>query len=188
MELVSDFRLQRDGSVGFLVRGYDPARELVIDPVLSVADYIGGDTEDMVYGVAAVPGGYWLVGATGSTVTIPSTITPFQAAARRLSRHISGPDHGQLRRHPRWPTTPISAAPTTTFRPAIAAAPDGTLAIVGSTYSKDFPVTTTTAFQATWGGSWNAFVLKFDPSQASSSQLVYASFYGGTDTRTTELP
>jgi hypothetical protein len=79
VDVASSFRLQRDGSVGFDVRGYDPARELVIDPVLGFAGYMAGDVEDAIYGVAAVPGGYWLVGVTGSTFTIPSTITPFQA-------------------------------------------------------------------------------------------------------------
>jgi len=81
VELASSFRLQHDGSVGFDVRGYDPARELVIDPVLAFAGYISGDTEDRIYGVAAVSDGYWLVGATGSTFTIPSTITPSRPRA-----------------------------------------------------------------------------------------------------------
>lgn len=178
VDLASNFRLQRDGSVGFDVRGYDPARELVIDPVLGFAGYIGGNTEDTVYGVAAVPGGYWLVGSTGSTVTIPTGVTPFQAARDAyLDLFLA-----EI-------TVSSTGAPTLAYYtyiggsdddiPAgIVAAADGTLAIVGSTYSKDFPVTTTTAFQSTWGGSWNAFVLKFDPSQASTSQVVYASYFG----------
>ena len=181
VELVSAFRPQRDGSVGFLVPGYDPARELVIDPVLAFSSYIGGDTVDTVYGVAAVPGGYWLTGSTGSTVTIPTRITPYQSLRDAYLDIFLA-----------MITVDANGVPTLAYYtyiggsdediPAgIAVSPSGTLAVVGSTYSKDFPVTSTTAFQSTWGGSaWNAFVLLFDPSLTSTSQLVYASYYGGT--------
>jgi hypothetical protein len=181
VDLATNFRLQRDGSVGFDVHGYDPARELVIDPVLGFAGYISGDTEDTVYGVAAVSDGYWLVGSTGSTFTIPTTITPFQAARDAFLdiflAKITVSSTG----------TPVLAYYTyiggsdNDIPAAIAAAPDGTLAVVGTTYSKDFPVTTANAFQSTYAGEWDAFVLKFDPSQVSTSQLVYASYFGGGD-------
>lgn len=179
VELVSAFRLQRDGSVGFLVPGYDPARELVIDPVLAFSSYIGGDTVDSVYGVVAVPGGYWLTGSTGSTLTLPTRITPYQILRDAYIDVFLA-----------MITINADGAPTLAYYtyiggsdndiPAgIAVSPSGTLAVVGSTYSKDFPVTSTTAFQTTWGGAWNAFVLLFNPSLASTSQLVYASYYGG---------
>ncbi len=178
VELASSFRLQHDGSVGFDVRGYDPARELVIDPVLAFAGYISGDTEDRIYGVAAVSDGYWLVGATGSTFTIPSTITPFQAARDAYLDLFLAKITVSSTGAPVLAYYTYIGGSDDDIPAAIAAAPDGTLAIVGSTYSKDFPVTTTTAFQSTWGSSWNAFVLKFDPSLTSTSQVVYASFFG----------
>ena len=178
IEVASSFRLLRDGSVGFHVSDYDPSRELVIDPVLGFSSLIGGDTEDLIYGVVAVSDGYWLTGATGSTFTVPSTITPFK-----------GTRSGFLDIFLAKITIGSTGAPTLAYYtyiggsdndvPAgIVAAPDGTLAIVGSTYSKDFPATTTTAFQGTYGGLWEAFVLKFDPSQAAANQVVYASYFG----------
>ena len=44
--------------------------------------------------MAAVSDGYWLVGATGSTFTIPSTITPFQAARDAYLVH---PEHERFK-------------------------------------------------------------------------------------------
>ena len=178
VEVASSFRMLREGSVGFDVRGYDPSRELVIDPVLGFSSIIGGDLEDLIYGVAAVSDGYWLVGATGSTFTIPSTITPFKGTRTGFLDIFLAKITISSTGTPTLAYYTYIGGSDTDIPAAMVAAPDGTLAIVGSTFSKDFPVTTTTAFQGTYGGLWEAFVLKFDPSQAAANQVVFASYFG----------
>src|SRR5262249_41493655 len=42
---------------GFEVGSYDPARPLVIDPVLSYSTYLGGDNDHSAYAVAVDPAG-----------------------------------------------------------------------------------------------------------------------------------
>src|SRR5206468_4148435 len=46
------FVLNGDGTVGFAVGAYDPARSLVIDPVLAYSTYLGGSGDDFGYAVA----------------------------------------------------------------------------------------------------------------------------------------
>jgi hypothetical protein len=53
---------------------------------------------------------------------------------------------------------------------------DGTLTLVGSTYSSNFP-TTPGAFQRSRGGSGDAVLSRFDP---TGSYLEYSSYLGGT--------
>lgn len=48
------------------------------------------------------------------------------------------------------------------------------LFIGGSTFSSDFPVQS--AFQATWSGSSEAFIIKFD----NNGSRIWSTFYGGT--------
>jgi hypothetical protein len=52
----------------------------------------------------------------------------------------------------------------------------GNAYVTGVTYSTDFP--TLNPAQATPGGSWDAFVTKFDP---SGSALVYSTYLGGSN-------
>src|SRR5207247_2652655 len=59
---------------------------------------------------------------------------------------------------------------------AIAVDAGGNAYVTGATGSSDFP-TTAGAFQATIGGSRNAFVTKLDP---AGSALVYSTYVGGT--------
>lgn len=46
------YHLSDDGKVGFEVKGYDPSRELVIDPVIDYATYVGGTGTDPGQAVA----------------------------------------------------------------------------------------------------------------------------------------
>jgi hypothetical protein len=59
----------------------------------------------------------------------------------------------------------------------IAGAPDGTLWVVGQTYSPDFPVTGN-ADQGTRNGSADAFIAQIDPSKGGV--LQYSSYLGGS--------
>ena len=51
--------------------------------------------------------------------------------------------------------------------------------VVGGTASANFPLAGT-PLQATFGGLYDAFISKFDPSLAGASSLVYSTYLGGT--------
>lgn len=57
---------------------------------------------------------------------------------------------------------------------------DGIVTLTGRTESTDFP-TTTGAFQATNAGDVDMFVACFDPAQSGNAQLLYATYFGGSD-------
>ena len=55
-------------TISFHVAGHDPTRELVIDPVVEFATYIGGASYDLLRGVKIGPGGFiYVVGGTASS-------------------------------------------------------------------------------------------------------------------------
>ncbi|HEX3052196.1 MAG TPA: SBBP repeat-containing protein, partial [Aggregatilineaceae bacterium] len=67
------------GSVSFVVGDYDPAYELVLDPILQYSSYYGGSLVDQAYSMAAdTEGNVYLTGLTmGGTFL---TVQPYQAA------------------------------------------------------------------------------------------------------------
>jgi hypothetical protein len=62
--------------IGFVLGNYDHTRELVIDPVLSYATYIGGNGDDEAYGVGAdSSGNFYITGESDSTSGFPGSPT-----------------------------------------------------------------------------------------------------------------
>src|SRR5262249_9001712 len=63
------YTVRADGTVGFHVDApYDPSRELVLDPTLSLSSYLGGNSSDNGNAIAVDPSGnIYLVGSTSST-------------------------------------------------------------------------------------------------------------------------
>lgn len=63
----------KGNQVSFGVGAYDPARPLVIDPVLAYSTYLGGNADDEGTGIAVDPQGFvYVVGTTASTA-FPTT-------------------------------------------------------------------------------------------------------------------
>jgi hypothetical protein len=63
-----DARFERNArnQVGFHLGRYDHSRELVIDPSIVYATYLGGSSEDEAYGIAVDATGAYITGATDS--------------------------------------------------------------------------------------------------------------------------
>ncbi len=55
----------------------------------------------------------------------------------------------------------------------------GVVYLVGNTSSADFPATAG-AFQTTYGGGWDMYLAKLNPLGGGASDLVYATYLGGT--------
>src|SRR5208337_2795463 len=178
--LAASYVLKGHNSVGFLVPGYDPREQLIIDPVLYYSTYLGGGGGDTGNAVALdILNDAFVTGSTASTnfptsATSPSTppyqktyggdtdafVTMVRSDGQALiySTYLGGNnfDVGN----------------------GIAVDSSGDAYVVGSTSSADFPISSSSVFQPTFGGNTDAFVAKLDP---SGSHLLYSSYLGGSN-------
>ncbi|HMM06652.1 MAG TPA: SBBP repeat-containing protein [Clostridiales bacterium] len=169
------YRIDGALSYGFwLDEGYDPARELIIDPLLPYATLLGGSEVDIGRAIAVDAEGCAYI--TGSTLSPNFPITPgaFQAD---LHGSISGfvtkfsADGSQLL----YSTYLGGSDDGGEGGNAIAIDSAGHAYVAGATSSTDFPVTPG-AFQTSNKGAQDCFVTKLSPDGAS---LVYSTYLGG---------
>lgn len=180
---------------GFEVGDYDHSKPLVIDPVLTYSSYIGGDSSDVGFTVAANAAGEAYVAgeSTSSTASFP------------LRNAIQGEQDSSLAFITRMNANGTDIIYSTFFGDSnedcifdvcgteirgIAVAADGKISITGAVYNfnseSKFPVTDN-AFQKNGFCLGNcgldpdrivdAFVTMFS---ADGSQLIYSSFFGGS--------
>lgn len=172
------YALRGDSTVGFEVGRYDPAKPLIIDPVLSYSTYLGGTVnngnEEQGFGIAVDDSGCaYITGRAESSVfptagslqaygggTADAFVTKLNAAGDTLVYSTflggSGNDEGH----------------------SIAVDSSGSAYVTGPTNSRNYP--TANAFQPTPGGGissvGDAFVTKLTP---EGNALVYSTYLGG---------
>jgi beta-propeller repeat-containing protein len=171
----------RDGAatIGFQIAAYDPSMALVIDPIVSVATYLGGFGTDQAFAVAVDAAGAVYVTGNTTSLNFPTTAGSFaptplggtEAFVVKLSHDLS--------------TTVYSTFLGGTGDDAgrdIAVDAGGNAYVTGFTNSTDFP-TTPGAFQTAPGGGVcsgvpcnDAFVVKLNP---TGDTLLYATYLGG---------
>lgn len=166
------FVLQADNRVSFELGKYDHSRELVIDPSVSYATYLGGTLEDDAYGIAIDSAGdAYVTGQTTSTnfPTVSGGVATtnrgvFDAFVTKISADGSslvystfvggtGEDSGN----------------------AIAVDGSGNAFVAGGTGSSDFPHNG--GYQTALKGGLDAFVFELN---SSGSALTYSTYLGGT--------
>ncbi|AKV02606.1 Cell surface protein [Labilithrix luteola] len=181
-DVVADYRLVGEHSVGFEVAAYDRGQELVIDPVLVYAGYVGGSNLDWMGSFGVDQDGNAIIAGTTSSTDFPLK-TPFQP-------HYGGgtTDSFVTKVNPSGelvystylgggvpsptgdPDFPSAAEQTT----RLAVAPNGNAVIAGYTHAVDFP--TSNAFQPSFGGQGqDAFVASLSP----TGTLQFSSYLGG---------
>ncbi len=165
------FVLRADNRVSFDLGNYDRSRELVIDPSVSYATYLGGLGADEGLGIAFDgSGNAYVTGETASTNfpgvsnvlrgagTTDAFVTKIAADGSSLiySTYVggNGNDSGN----------------------SIAVDASGDAFVAGGTTSTDL-VTSPGAFQAVLKGIKNAFVFELSP---GGSTLIYNTYLGGT--------
>jgi Beta-propeller repeat len=180
-EIRGEWVLEGALTVGFQVAAYDLSAPLVIDPVVSLATYLGGTGTDQAFAITLDSLGN--VYLTGNTVSFdfPTTIGSFATAGQggtdafvvKLNRALSAAVY----------STYLGGTGDDAGR-AIAVDAAGNAYVTGFTNSTDFP-TTVGAFQTVFGGGVcsgvscnDAFVVKLNP---TGSALVYGTYLGGSD-------
>ncbi len=173
MPIEAEYLLAGDNSFGFsLGKDYDPARALIIDPVLSYSTYIGGYHHDYGLGIAVDDSGYAYIGGSTYSLDFPTEgafqLYPGMSSAfvTKLNRTGSALVY----------STYLGGGLHFSFFEHIAVDDSGSAYVVGTTYATDFP--TLNAYEDTLHGAQDAFVTKLN---SSGSDLVYSTFLGGGD-------
>ena len=165
-----------DGSIGFSLGAYDPAVPLVIDPTLTYASYLGGNSADYAYDVTVDDeGNFYVTGATGSTNfplvnPVQSTPSPFGdlfiskfnagGASLAYSTYLGGNDSD--------------------VGFGIAVDSQGYAYLTGESWSSNFPVAN--ALQPIHPGiQQDVIVVKLNP---AGNSLVYSTYLGGSNSQT----
>ena len=164
------FVLQANNKITLNLGNYDHSRELVIDPTVTYATYLGGTGEDDAYGIAVdSSGNAYVTGQTAST-DFPTTtgyktyqggtydafVSKISASgALEYSTYLGGnaEDSGN----------------------AIAVDASGNAYVTGGTRSTNFPPVS--AYQSSNQGGLDAFVTELS---SSGGTLVFSTYLGGT--------
>ncbi|MDX6648476.1 MAG: hypothetical protein QOJ97_427, partial [Solirubrobacteraceae bacterium] len=172
--VASRYVLAGRGLVRFALGRHDPARALVIDPVLVYSTYLGGSANEFGRAIAVDGAGNAYVAGDTASSDFPATPGSFQGtnAGGVLDAFVAklNPSGNAL-----MYATYLGGGGTDNAK-GIAADAAGNAYVTGGTGSADFP-TTVGAFQTSAANEgFNAFVTKLN---ASGSALLYSTYLGG---------
>jgi hypothetical protein len=161
--VVSDARI-----VSFEIADYDRNRTLVIDPTLAYSTYLGGTQRDQALAVAVDSAGRAYVAGHTDSVNFPLV----GGAARP---DTGGTDAFVAKFNADGTPAFITYLGGSGFDSATGIAVDvsGSVVVVGSTRSTDFPLNK--PHQSTMLGSGDAFVTKLSP----RGTILYSTYFGG---------
>lgn len=169
-----------DDRIGFNIGAYDPAKPLVIDPVLSYSTFLGGSGEDSVVALTTDKDGNLYVAGVTYSDDFPIVNGAFtKRAIAEFSRCFGGcVDLFVAKINPAGTALIYSTYLGGGYIDevfGIAVDRDGAAYITGASQSDDFPVTID-AFQRTLKGTRDAIVVKLSP---AGDRLVYSTYLGG---------
>ncbi len=168
--VASRYELRPDGSVGFVLGSYDHSRELVIDPVLDYATYLGGAGTQSALGVTTdAAGNVYVTGRTTSSAPPFAAVIGGGGGSGDIFVAKFSADLSTL-----LYSTRIGGTTGDEQGNAIAVDGSGNVAVTGWTSSANFP--TLAADQSAISGARDAVVFKLDASGA----LVFSTYFGGT--------
>ena len=156
----AEFVLESSRRVGFRLGTYDRSRELIIDPSVTYATFLGGTGEDEAYGIAVDATGAYITGATDSP-NFPGPI----AAGPNLDAFVTKLDpNGALLYSTLIGTNTGNGV---TLGLGIAVSGTGTY-VIGNTTSTNFPATVLILP----GGLQDVFVAKLDNTLGTQKWLT----------------
>ena len=171
------YRINRDGSVGVDLAGYDRAAKLIVDPTITYSAYLSGSGTDE--GVIVTHDAKGLVYMAGDTVS-----NDFPLAGNSAQEFTGGSqDVWLMILDPSQPATAIQYATylgggADEFVKGMVIDQNGVFYVTGSTDSGAFPVTAS-AITSTNVANTHGFVSMIDPSQGANG-LIYSRLYGRT--------
>ncbi|HTP42734.1 MAG TPA: SBBP repeat-containing protein [Nitrospiria bacterium] len=177
--------------VGIALGSYDPARPLVIDPVLDLSSYWGGSADDVATAIAvdANTGAIALAGYTDSTMDFPIVDPVPGVSVTGASTYAFVTKLNQTQKVVSYSTfiggiNVESGNPPTTEAMGVEMDNSGSVFVTGWTNTTDFPIepndssSNDFAYQVNYGGGdSDAFVMKIEK---KGNAIKYATYLGGT--------
>jgi hypothetical protein len=153
--------------------------------VIAYSTYYGGTSDDILTAMKVSPAGImYFTGNTNSTNFPVSTgafsgvlATGTHAFVVELDSNQDG-SYSQLYSSYFGGTVNTGGTASTDSGQGIFVSPAGLIYVTGSTTSTDFYIVG--AFQGGLKGSYDGFVVEFDPTQGGSNSLLFSSFLGGS--------
>jgi len=184
-QIAGGFRL-KNNTVSFDVANYDRNETLTIDPTVSFVSFFGGSGNDAAAGVAVDSSGNILIAGYTTSSNLPTSSNSAQPGFGGLSQDSITGDAFVAQTNPsgtalNWVTYLGGSQDDLAY--GIAVDGSGNAYVTGMTNSSNFPVKN--AAFAQYGGAksnqlnplGDAFVAKLN----SSGQLVYSTYFGGSD-------
>lgn len=168
----SRYVLRADGTVGFVLGDYDRSRDLVIDPILGYATYLGGTGLETIEGVETdSSGNVYVTGRTGSAA-FPTSVGAYDTS-------LGGSTDAFV--------TKFNSAGALQYSTYFGGSSDewaynltvdgsGQIYVVGETASSDFAIVN--GADSTFAGSSEGFLVKLN---AAGSAILYSTYYGGAN-------
>lgn len=161
---------------------YDPARPLTVDPTITYAAYVSGETTgETVDNVASVThdpmGRIYLYGSTYSTA-FPVTQQGYEVAIAGLENlwiAVIDPTGGANA----LVYCSYVGGQSSDVATQMVVDPNGVMYLTGNTDSTTFPVTSG-AYLNTYTSNTHPFITMIDPSQPGSGALIYSTYFGGS--------
>ena len=146
---------------------------------LTYSTFLGGSSDDYGNGITADSKGKIYVTGTTLSTDLPTLNALEAATGAPQTAFVTAIDPSQ------------SGAATIVYETflgggvdeignGITVAPDGTIWVVGATYSPDFPVANG-PYQASYNPGGRGFVAQIDTTQSGLASLLYATYLGGSD-------
>ncbi len=173
-QVPGSFRLKANDRIGFDVERQDPAKPLIIDPLIA-STFIGGNITDQAYDMATdADGNIYIAGQTNSAI-FPTTTGAYDevfSGQRDVFISVFNADLTDLL----YSTFLGDQEEDLVF--ALTLDPENNVYVTGKTSSEFFPVTPG-VYDPVYNGAGDVFVSALNP---DLSELLYSTFIGGTST------
>src|SRR6266404_2272134 len=178
----SAYQLDSDGAVGLMLGDYNPARPLVVDPVISYTAYLTGTQSDSVVAIVHDSKGFVYMAGNTLSPDFPATDDAYQPS------NLGNQDAWVMKLNPAAQNgnpvivycTYIGGAATEVLK-GMAVDSAGVIYITGNTNSGAYPVTSGALQSTVASTNIHAFVSVIDPSQSGSAGLVYSTYLAGSN-------
>ena len=180
-EIAAHYVLLSRDVVGLRLESYDRSRRLVVDPTLMYSSFMGGSQNDSVTAVTMGANGLLYFTGYTSTSDIPSTSGAFASADGGSTQNaIMGIIDTSAAGGFNVVYLTYYGGSGTDIANCITLDAAGNVYIAGSTTSTGLPLAGANVQATLTSGGQNGFVAVFTPAGQGSTDLIYATYLGGS--------